>query len=131
MTEQKLAKTQKAEVTRREGAEQQRMYVPPADIWETQDEIVVKLDMPGVDKKDIDIKVEAETLTICGKPAEEPHGRLIYADRQPGSFCREFTLSRDLDRGKISAGMEAGVLTIRVAKAEEVKPRRIEIAAAQ
>jgi len=84
MTEQKLAKTQKAEVTRREGAEQQRMYVPPADIWETQDEIVVKLDMPGVDKKDIDIKVEAETLTICGKPAEEPHGRLIYADRRSG-----------------------------------------------
>ncbi len=132
MTEQTLAKTQKAEVTRREGAEQQqRTYVPLADIWETEDEIVVKLDMPGVDKKDIDIKVEADTLTICGQPGEQSQGRLVFADRQAGSFCREFTLSRDLDRDKISAEMDAGVLTIRVAKAEEVKPRRIEIAAAQ
>jgi HSP20 family protein len=131
MAEQELAKAQKAQVTRREGGEQKRIYVPLADIWETEDEIVVKLDMPGVDKKDIDIKVEADTLTVCGQAPEEPQGRVVYADRQAGSFCREFTLSRDLDHEKISAEMKAGILTIRVAKAEEVKPRRIQIAAAQ
>jgi len=130
MTEKELAKTQKAEVTRRESAEQ-KLFVPLADIWETEDEIVVKLDMPGVDKKDIDIKVEGDTLKVCGQVSEQPQGRVVFADRQVGSFCREFTLSRDLDRNKIAAEMDAGVLTIRVAKAEEVKPRRIEIAAAK
>ena len=130
MAEQKLAKTQKAEVTRREATEP-RMFVPLADIWETEDEIVVKLDMPGVDKKDIDLKVEGDTLKVCGKAAAEPQGRLVFGDRPIGSFCREFSLSRDLDRNRISAEMNAGVLTIRVAKAEEIKPRRIEIAAAK
>jgi len=130
MTKQEIEKAQKAEVTRREQTEE-RMFVPLADIWETEDQIVVKLDMPGVEQKDIDIKVEGDTLTVCGKAAEEPQGRTVYADRQIGSFCREFTLSRDLDRNKIEAEMHAGVLAIRVAKAEQVKPRRIEIAAAK
>ncbi|MBE0534319.1 MAG: Hsp20/alpha crystallin family protein [Phycisphaerae bacterium] len=130
MKEQELAKKQQAEVTRRDGGEP-RMFVPLADIWETEDEIVVKLDMPGVDKEHIDIQVEADTLTVCGQAGETPQGRVVYADRQIGSFCREFTLSRDLDRNKIAAEMDAGVLTIRVAKAEAVKPRRIEIAAAK
>ncbi|HPD47040.1 MAG TPA: Hsp20/alpha crystallin family protein [Anaerohalosphaeraceae bacterium] len=130
MAEQELATTQKAEVTRRRGSEK-RMFVPLADIWETEEEIVVKLDMPGVEKKNVDVKVEGDTLTVCGEVSEEPQGRTVYADRQIGGFCREFTLSRDLDRNKIEAEMEAGVLTIRVAKAEEVKPRHIQITTAK
>ena len=128
MAEQELAKRQHAEVTRREKAED--IFVPPADIWETEEEIVIRMDMPGVAKDHVDIQIERDTLTVRGHVSTEIQGKALYAEQRIGDFRREFTLSEDLDRDKISADMDSGVLTIHVGKAEAVKPRKVEIASA-
>jgi len=122
-----MTKRQQAEVTRRQ---QQETIVPAADIWETEDAIMIQMDMPGVSKDNVEVKVERDTLQVDGKPGTAPQATAIYTEQRQAEFRREFRLSDDLDREKIHAEMNAGVLTLRIAKAEEVKPRRIQIAAA-
>lgn len=125
MADKKPAKTQKAEVTRRE--QEAQTFVPPADIWEAEERVVIRMDMPGVGKNDVDIRVDRDTLNVKGTIVGEPAGSLIYEEQRLGDFERQFSLSDDLDREKISAQMDAGVLTITVGRAEKVKPRKIEI----
>jgi len=129
MTDKELAKTQKAEVTRRQ-EQQPETFIPAADIWETEDRVVIRMDMPGVTKNNVDVRVDRNTLTVQGTVDGEPDGRLVYGEQRIGNFRRQFNLSEDLDRDNVTAEMKAGVLTITIGKAEEVKPKRIEIAAA-
>lgn len=103
--------------------------VPPVDIVEDAEGILVKADLPGVATENVSIGVEGDTLTIeatvsLGEPAEiQP----VYAEVRAAQYKRSFVLSRDLDTEKIDANLRNGVLTLRVPKAERAKPRRIAV----
>jgi HSP20 family protein len=129
MSDKELAKREKADVTRR--GQEPETYLPAADIWETENEIYVKLDMPGVEKDDIEINLENDTLQIYGKMSNSFKGRVLYSDQRTGDYHREFTLSQDLNRDTITADMKDGVLTVKVEKSEALKPRRIPVASAK
>lgn len=124
MKTQEITKREQAEVNR---VQQPETFVPAADIWETEDQVILRLDMPGVAKDGVEVKVERDTLNIRGKAAATPVGTALYCEQRVGDFQRQFTLSEDLDRESIDAEMDAGVLTIRIGKAEQVKPRTIQI----
>jgi HSP20 family protein len=107
-------------------------WAPPADIYETEDELVVALDLPGVDPNMVDIRVENNVLTIRGeRQFEEKQNKDNFhrVERSYGAFARSFTLSTFVDADKIRASYKAGVLNINLPKAEAVKPKRIQIAA--
>jgi len=109
---------------------EKEMLLPAADIWETPEEIILKMDMPGVSKENLDIKVEGDMLKIHGKTDSQQSDNLLYAEQRTGDFHREFSLSNDLNPDKINASIQAGVLTVKIAKSEKVKPRKIHIEAA-
>lgn len=114
------------------GATQAAPLVPPVDIVEDAEGIVVTADLPGVAKEDVSISVEADTLTLEGvvKLGEAPAMQPVYAEIGVAQFRRSFVLARDLDTGRIEAEMKHGVLRVRVPKQEQAKPRRIEVRAA-
>ncbi|HUJ01472.1 MAG TPA: Hsp20/alpha crystallin family protein [Usitatibacter sp.] len=105
--------------------------VPPVDIVEDENGITLKADLPGVPKEGLSIRVDGDTLTFEGAVAlgesSELHG--VYAEVRVAQYRRSFALGRDLDTGSIDASMKNGVLTLRVAKREQAKPRRIEVKA--
>jgi HSP20 family protein len=101
--------------------------LPQADIWETPEDIILKMDMPGVGKENLDMKVEGDMLKIHGKAEARQSGNLLYAEQRTGDFHREFSLSNDLNQDKINAAIAAGVLTVKIAKSEKVKPRKIQV----
>lgn len=103
--------------------------MPAADILETQDAVVLKLDMPGVSKENVDITIDKGTLTITGVCASEESGSSVYRETNVGDYRREFSLPEDVDTDRIGAAMKAGVLTITLPKPEEVKPKKIQITA--
>jgi len=121
-----IEKKQQAQITRRE---ERSTFLPATDIWETPEEITLRMDMPGVSKDNLEIKVEGDTLTVHGGVSLDQPGNILYAEQRVGDFHREFSLSDDIDREKINAALNAGVLTLTVAKAEKVKPKKIQIAA--
>jgi len=126
--EQKPARTEQAEVVRREG--QDRQFQPATDIIETADAVLLKLDMPGVAKENIDLTVDKDMLTIVGKADPEESGEPVYRETYVGDYQRQFTLTADVDPNNVTATMNHGVLTVKIGKAEQVKPKKIKIAAA-
>lgn len=129
MADKELSKKTQAAVTRREQPQEKPVFVPAADIWETPDAIVLQLDMPGVAQNAVDINVQRGTLTVHGTVDEDKFEKVLYAEQRIGDYHRQFSLSDDLDIDNITAKMNAGVLTLTVAKAAKVKPRRIAITA--
>ena len=129
MGDKELSKNQQTAVTRRDHEDQRAVFVPAADIWETAEAIVLRLDMPGVAPDDVDVNVQRGTLTVKGTVAAPTAGKMLYAEQRIGDYQRAFTLSEDLDPDSISAQMNAGVLTLTVGKAAKVKPRKIAITA--
>ncbi|MFZ1102243.1 MAG: Hsp20/alpha crystallin family protein [Hyphomicrobiaceae bacterium] len=130
MTSQELQVQQKRELEQKqEGTVPARSFVPNADIYETDQALIVLLEMPGVDKSNIDVSVEDDALTVEGKIDFSKYQGLspIYAEYPVGHYRRGFALSNRIDQHKISAEMSDGVLTITLPKVEEVKPRRISI----
>lgn len=115
--------TPNREVTRSE----ERYVTPPVDIYEIPEGLVVKADLPGVSKEGLDVRVENSLLTIRAKAAHSAPGDLIYREYELLNFFRQFELSERVDQGKISADLRHGVLTLNLPKAEEAKPRQIEI----
>jgi HSP20 family protein len=109
---------------------QNRQFLPATDIIETADAVILKLDMPGVAKEDVDLTVDKETLTIVGKTQPEVAGEAVYRETYIGDYQRQFTLTADVDPNKVTAAMNHGVLTVKIGKAEQVKPRKVKIAAA-
>jgi HSP20 family protein len=103
--------------------------MPTADIYEAEQALTVVLEMPGVDKSNVDISVEAGVLTIEGRLdfAKYEGMQPVYTEYNIGHYRRSFSLSNKIDQGKIGAEMKDGVLTITLPKAEEAKPRRISI----
>ena len=106
--------------------------VPPVDIIEDADAIIVKADLPGVSRENLTIGVEGETLTVEATVnlGETSSMQSVYAEIRVPQYKRSFVLSRDLDAEKINASLANGVLTLRIPKAEQAKPRRIEVKAA-
>jgi len=130
MTPQELQVQQKRELEQKqEGTVPARFFVPNADIYETDQALTVVLEMPGVDKSNIDVHVEEDVLNVEGRIDFSKYQGLtpIYTEYPVGHFRRGFSLSNRINQHKISAEMSDGVLTITLPKVEEVKPRRISI----
>jgi HSP20 family protein len=108
-----------------------RPWTPSVDIKESADEIVLRADLPGVDEKDIDIKVEDGTLTLKGerKFEHEKEGEGYHRiERSYGSFVRCFALPESVSPEKVQANYKHGVLTVTLPKKEVAKPRSIKVA---
>jgi HSP20 family protein len=107
-------------------------WTPAADIYESDNELVVNLDLPGVDPKTVDLRVENNVLSIQGeRQFDEKQNKENFhrVERSYGAFARSFSLSTSVDPEKIRANYKAGVLSITLPKAEAAKPKRIQIAA--
>ena len=105
------------------------VFVPRADIYETQDNIVLLVDMPGVAPEGVDITLEKRTLAIRGYAADQQHQtyRQIYTEFSAGDYERLFTLSEDIDRDGIEASQKNGVLRLVLPKAAPAKARKIQL----
>jgi len=106
-----------------------RIFVPAADIYEAENDLTVILEMPGVEKKNVDIRVEDGVLNIEGRlDLEKYHGlQPLYTEYNIGHYARSFRLSSKIDQNKIAAEMKDGVLSLKLPKVEEAKPRTIQI----
>ena len=104
--------------------------MPQVDILETEDELTLLADMPGVDLEGVDIHFENSELTLYGRAASRDEGvEFIYREYGVGDFHRAFKIGPSIDSSKISAQLSDGVLTVHLPKTEAVKPRRIEVTA--
>jgi HSP20 family molecular chaperone IbpA len=104
---------------------------PLVDIFEDETGLTLQADMPGVSKERLDIQVDSDTLSINGSAnIAMPEGmEPLYADVRSTRYERSFSLSRELDGGKVEATLKEGVLTLRIPKKEKYQPRKIEIRA--
>jgi len=105
-------------------------WAPLVDIYEEGDKIVLRAEIPGASKDDIDVKVENGTLTIRGEKKQEKQvdSETAYRiERFYGSFSRSFVLPTSIDAGKIKATYKDGVLEVVVPKADEAKPKKVQI----
>jgi len=129
-TAQELAVREKNELaTKDEKTVPGRYYVPSADIFETDEALSVVMEMPGVEKKDIDIVLENHTLRVDGRIdfAKYEGMEPVYTEYNVGHYARSFTLSEKIDQDTISAELNDGVLTLTLQKSKEAQPRRISI----
>jgi HSP20 family protein len=105
-------------------------FAPLVDIYEDEHSITLKLEVPGIDEKDIDVQIENNTLTVQGErkiEKEEKEENFRRVERHYGSFTRSFTLPSSVDPAQISAHYDKGVLKIRLAKKAEAKPKQIKV----
>ncbi len=107
-----------------------RAWAPPVDIYETEDAIVLKAELPGVDPKDVEVRVEDNTLYLKGeRKFEEEVKEQNYhrVERSYGSFARSFSLPNSISADKVKAEFKDGLLTLTMPKREEAKPKTIKI----
>jgi HSP20 family protein len=105
-------------------------WAPAVDIFENEHELVVKADLPDVDPKELDIRVENNILTIRGERKFEKKstgGSYLRVERSYGSFARSFSLANTVNSEAIKADYQNGVLTLSVPKREEAKPKQIKV----
>ena len=105
-------------------------FAPPVDVYEDEHNITLKIEVPGVDEKDIDVRIENNTLTVHGErkfEKEEKEENYRRIERQYGSFTRSFTLPSTVDPNNVQANYEKGVLKIKLAKKAEAKPKQIKV----
>jgi len=127
---QELQVQKKREVEKKEEATiPARVFLSNADIYETEDALNVVLEMPGVEKDNVEIRVEDGILHIQGRLDLSKYKGLqpLYTEYNVGHYTRSFQLSSKVDQSKISAEMKDGVLTLKLPKAEEAKPRTIQV----
>ena len=130
MSNQSLEVQQKKEVaSKSERTMPVRTYVPATDIYESEDALQVVMEVPGADRKNIDVKVENDELKIEARidfghyEGMEP----LYTEYNVGHFARSFSLSHLIDQNSISANLADGLLTVTLKKVQQAQPRRIEI----
>jgi HSP20 family protein len=111
-----------------------RPALMPMDAYRSGEEFVVHVDLPGVDPESIDLDVERNVLTVKAErkpvtagPAGNGNSQVLVAERPTGTFSRQLFLGDSLDTERIEAAYDAGVLTLRIAVAEQAKPRKIAI----
>ena len=107
-----------------------RPWAPAVDIYETENELVLKADLPDVDLKDIDVRVENQTLTISGERKFEKNDSTKgyhRIERNYGSFVRSFSVPNTFDTENIAAEFKNGVLSVTLPKKEAAKPRQVKV----
>ena len=105
-------------------------FAPPVDVYEDEHNITLKIEVPGIDEKDINVSIENNTLTVRGERTlekEEKEENFQRVERQYGSFTRSFTLPNTMDLEQVSAHYNKGVLKIQLAKKTEAKPKQIKV----
>ena len=108
--------------------ENERFITPPASVNETADGYLLELEMPGVSKNGLEISIENNELSIVGRRSNPRiEGTLLHRESRSNNYRRTFEIDPSIDREKISARMNQGVVTLTLPKAEEVKPRKIKV----
>jgi HSP20 family protein len=105
-------------------------FVPPVDIYETEHEIVLKMEVPGVEQKDLDIRIENQTISIRGERKfenEVKEENFHRVERRYGSFQRSFTLPNTVNPENVTADYDNGVLKVKLGKRAEAKPKQIKV----
>ncbi|MCK8600931.1 Hsp20/alpha crystallin family protein [Desulfoferrobacter suflitae] len=129
MTDKDLQVQEKQELqTKSESTRNVPIFVPAVDIYESENELTLLADMPGVPIGNVDIDLNDDQLTIRGTaPEQEQSGTALLREYSVGDYYRQFTVSSAIDREKIVASMKDGVLKLVLPKAEAAKPRKIEV----
>ncbi len=130
MTEQELQVQQKRELEKKQEATfPTRMFLPATDIFETDQALTMLVEMPGVPKENIEVKVEGDILTIDGRIDFSKYEGLLplYTEYNVGNFSRTFQLSNEIEQAGIKAELNDGVMRLVLPKAERAKPRRIQV----
>ncbi len=107
-------------------------FVPPVDVYEDEHNLVLKLEVPGVNEEDLDVQVENNTLTVKGErkfEKEEKEENFHRIERRYGTFLRTFRLPNTVDSEKVEANYDKGILKISLAKRAEAKPKQIKVGA--
>ena len=107
-----------------------RRWIPPMDLVETEDEFVLRADLPGVSEEDVKVELDDNVLTVSGERKAEHEERkegYYRVERSSGSFSRSLTLPEGVDADAVKAAFDKGVLEIRIPKPEERKPRKVAI----
>ena len=105
-------------------------FAPAVDVYEDEHNVTLKIEVPGIEEKDIDVRIENNVLTVHGErkfEKEEKEENYRRIERQYGSFTRSFTLPNTVDAEKVNANYEKGVLKITLAKKAEAKPKQIKV----
>ncbi len=105
-------------------------FAPPVDVYEDEHNITLKIEVPGIDEKDIDVRIENNTLTVHGERKfenEEKEENYRRVERQYGSFTRTFSLPNTVNHDNVQADYDKGVLKIKLAKKAEAKPKQIKV----
>jgi HSP20 family protein len=105
-------------------------FAPAVDVYEDEHKVTLKIEVPGIDEKDLDIRVENNTLTVHGErkiEKEEKEENYRRVERQYGSFTRAFTLPTTVDTDHVAASYDKGVLKISLPKKAEAKPKQIKV----
>jgi len=105
-------------------------FAPPVDVYEDEHSVNLKIEVPGVDEKDIDVRIENNVLTVHGErkfEKEEKQENFRRVERQYGSFTRTFTLPTTVDAEKVAASYDKGILKIALPKKAEAKPKQIKV----
>jgi len=105
-------------------------WAPPVDIYEHEGNIVLKAELPGVDPKEVDVRLENNVLTLRGErkfERDEEKDSYHRIERAYGTFSRSFRLPTNVDTGSAKAAFDNGILTIELPKSEEARPRKLEI----
>jgi HSP20 family molecular chaperone IbpA len=127
---QELAVQEKKElVSKEEKTVPARYYVQNTDILETDEDLTVVMEIPGVEKKNVDVSIENDVLRVEGRIDFSKYGGMepLYTEYNVGHFARAFTLSDKIDQQQITAQLDDGVLTLTLKKAKEAMPRKIAI----
>jgi HSP20 family molecular chaperone IbpA len=127
---QELAVREKKElVSKEEKTVPGRYYVPYTDIYETNEELTLVIEMPGVEKKDLGVTLENDVLRVQGQIdfAKYQGMEPVYTEYNVGHYMRSFALSNKVDQERITAQLDEGVLTLTLPKAQEAQARRISI----
>ena len=128
--QQELAVREKKEwATKEEKTVPGRFYVPTTDVYETEDALTVVMEMPGVDRKDVEVELKDDVLRVEGRIDFSKYEGMepVYTEYNVGHWTRSFALSDRVDRERIAAQLEDGVLTLTLPKTAEAQPRRIAI----
>jgi HSP20 family protein len=105
-------------------------FAPPVDVYEDEHNVTLKIEVPGIDEEDIDVRIENNVLTVHGErkfEKEEKEENFRRVERQYGSFTRTFTLPNTVDSEKVSANYDKGILKIGLPKTAEAKPKQIKV----
>src|ERR1043165_9212446 len=126
---QEVQVQEKRELEKKEGTVPGRVFLAVADIFETDQALTVILEMPGVNKDSVDIRVENDVLSVEGRVDFSNYAGLqpVYTEYNVGNYARNFQLSSKIEQGAIRAELKDGVMTLVLPKSEKAKPRKITV----